>query len=449
MNDRYHLIRCIESSENTCVDIVEDQLTSKVFLRKSISKQADAMVIHQFHMEINVLSMVHHAYIPEIVDVYEDRDRKYLIESYIQGTLLNEYLASHKALGKLYRFRFLMESMEIMDYIHQKGFLYIDWKPENMIVSNRHIHVIDFNSCIESGSTQIVSVSRFNYSKDFLEVKTRKPETDILAWSKLIRYLYPKDAGMGWIYHRCRKKVYKDVHQVINSIKRIVFGKIMGIAFILYIMSAFLLKSIMPVNDPFHTYLNTRKPADFIIAFKSSKKQKDMNDYEALYYWIQHGWITSEVISEQRNADYLAHVVLDAKDAQIAGYIWKHTDRSTKERNPSLWFSILVMSKEKPDFSFLNEYLAYLKKHSMTVCSLNEYLLINEIVISPALNNSLKEQMIQDVDKISEKDACTYLEYMLFEKSKNVYVQIPDCYQKKWKESPQWNQLFNIWRDIK
>ena len=232
MNDRYHLIRCIESSENTCVDIVEDQLTSKVFLRKSISKQADAMVIHQFHMEINVLSMVHHAYIPEIVDVYEDRDRKYLIESYIQGTLLNEYLASHKALGKLYRFRFLMESMEIMDYIHQKGFLYIDWKPENMIVSNRHIHVIDFNSCIESGSTQIVSVSRFNYSKDFLEVKTRKPETDILAWSKLIRYLYPKDAGMGWIYHRCRKKVYKDVHQVINSIKRIVFGKIMGIAFI-------------------------------------------------------------------------------------------------------------------------------------------------------------------------------------------------------------------------
>jgi hypothetical protein len=60
-----------------------------------------------------------------------------------------------------------------------------------------------------------------------------------------------------------------------------------------------------------------------------------------------------------------------------------------------------------------------------------------------------KDKMIQDVDKISEKDACVYLEYMLFEKSKNVYVQIPDCYQKKWKESPQWNQLFNLWRDIK
>ena len=79
LNDRYLIQEQIQKSSWINVYVVEDQLTSKLYIAKEVLKEANPILIHQFHVEVDVLSQLEHKHFPSIIDVFETRNSMILI----------------------------------------------------------------------------------------------------------------------------------------------------------------------------------------------------------------------------------------------------------------------------------------------------------------------------------------------------------------------------------
>ena len=92
LNDRYLIQEQIQKSSWINVYVVEDQLTSKLYIAKEVLKEANPILIHQFHVEVDVLSQLEHKHFPSIIDVFETRNSMILIETYFKGIDLGQWL---------------------------------------------------------------------------------------------------------------------------------------------------------------------------------------------------------------------------------------------------------------------------------------------------------------------------------------------------------------------
>ena len=98
--------------------------------------------------EAQLLKSLYHPGIPTIYDFEEDEDYFYLIEEYVEGESLEEFLL-HQSQISLHTFwDFSLQLCDIFLYLHTlkpSPILYLDLKPEHIIVCGMKIKLIDFN----------------------------------------------------------------------------------------------------------------------------------------------------------------------------------------------------------------------------------------------------------------------------------------------------------------
>jgi serine/threonine protein kinase len=93
-----------------------------------------------------------HKQIPELIDCFEDNERFYLVQEYIEGHALTAELPIHQRWGYIWSepevITFLKDILEILKFIHNKGIIHCDIKPENIIrrASDGKLVLIDFGS---------------------------------------------------------------------------------------------------------------------------------------------------------------------------------------------------------------------------------------------------------------------------------------------------------------
>ena len=98
--------------------------------------------------EAQLLKSLHHPGIPTIYDIEEDSSHLYLIEEFVEGESLEEFLL-HQSHISLHTFLDLsLQLCDIFYYLHTlqpSPILYLDLKPEHVIVCGMKIKLIDFN----------------------------------------------------------------------------------------------------------------------------------------------------------------------------------------------------------------------------------------------------------------------------------------------------------------
>jgi serine/threonine protein kinase len=93
-----------------------------------------------------------HNQIPELIDCFEDNERFYLVQEYIEGHSLTAELPIHQRWGYIWSepevIAFLKDVLEILKFIHNQGIVHCDIKPENLIrrASDGKLVLIDFGS---------------------------------------------------------------------------------------------------------------------------------------------------------------------------------------------------------------------------------------------------------------------------------------------------------------
>ncbi len=100
--------------------------------------------------EALVLKNLKHSCIPIIYDIEEDEEGSYIIEEYLEGETLTEYVDVRRVLQEDIILEFGLQLCDLIHYLHslEQPILYVDLKPDNIIISSKKLKLIDFGSAI-------------------------------------------------------------------------------------------------------------------------------------------------------------------------------------------------------------------------------------------------------------------------------------------------------------
>jgi eukaryotic-like serine/threonine-protein kinase len=100
--------------------------------------------------EALVLKNLKHSCIPIVYDIEEDEEGSYIIEEYLEGETLTEYVDARRALQEDIILEFGLQLCDLIHYLHslEQPILYVDLKPDNIIISGMKLKLIDFGSAV-------------------------------------------------------------------------------------------------------------------------------------------------------------------------------------------------------------------------------------------------------------------------------------------------------------
>lgn len=143
---KYRIVRLLANGSGGEVFLAEHEVLKE---RRVIKRLCKKRPFYQERLEeAHILKQLHHAAIPCIYDIEEDDTASYIIEEDMGGEPLNEVLNRQKCLPVSFISYYSLQLCEIMEYLHQKGILYLDVKPENIVVNGDRISLIDFGGAV-------------------------------------------------------------------------------------------------------------------------------------------------------------------------------------------------------------------------------------------------------------------------------------------------------------
>ncbi|HWT26546.1 MAG TPA: serine/threonine-protein kinase, partial [Mobilitalea sp.] len=100
--------------------------------------------------EASILKNLKHSCIPIIYDIEEDEDGSYIVEQYLEGETLKRYVQTKGTICEDSIIRYGLQLCDLMRYLHslERPVQYVDLKPENLILSDKTLKLIDFGSAV-------------------------------------------------------------------------------------------------------------------------------------------------------------------------------------------------------------------------------------------------------------------------------------------------------------
>jgi serine/threonine protein kinase len=175
LRDRYRPIKALGQGGfgRTFLAIDEDKPSKphcvvKQFLPQMGKTQTLAKASQLFEREaIQLESLGRHPQIPELMAYFEQDNRPYLVQEFIEGNNLAQELEIHGAFSEAQIRVILRDILPILQFVHQNQVIHRDIKPENLILrpQDQRLFLVDFGaakaveaSTLESAGTAIGSV---------------------------------------------------------------------------------------------------------------------------------------------------------------------------------------------------------------------------------------------------------------------------------------------------
>lgn len=98
--------------------------------------------------EAQILRSLHHPNIPVLYDIEQDNDYYYLIEEYVDGESLEDFLLHQTIISQNTFLDITLQLCDIFHFLHYhkpSPILYLDLKPEHIIVCQMTVKLVDFN----------------------------------------------------------------------------------------------------------------------------------------------------------------------------------------------------------------------------------------------------------------------------------------------------------------
>ena len=142
------LIKAIGSGSFGTVYLVRSTKTNQYYALKVINKDKIKLQSMKKYAtnEYKILQMIKHKFIVKLKLSFESKSHLFLLLEYCQGMDLSKYLDEEGCFTENKARFFACECIAAINHLHQKGIVYRDLKPNNiMIDSEGHIKLIDFN----------------------------------------------------------------------------------------------------------------------------------------------------------------------------------------------------------------------------------------------------------------------------------------------------------------
>lgn len=192
-SDKYESVATLGTGSFCTVYLVRHRILECLRAIKVIPKNqtlADSVL-----SEARLLKSLHHAGIPTIYDIEEDNYNYYLIEEYMEGETLEDFLLNQSHISHNTFYDFSAQICEIFCYLHNirpDPILYMDLKPEHIIVCQGMLKLIDFNVSVSLSNVGTLCHLYGNEAYSAPEIATGAPPSpkwDIYAIGRILLYM--------------------------------------------------------------------------------------------------------------------------------------------------------------------------------------------------------------------------------------------------------------------
>jgi serine/threonine protein kinase len=214
--DAFHIIKVIGKGSFGKVYLVRHKTTRVLYAMKVLKKEylIKKNQVEHTKTERSVLSYVHHPYIVGLKMAFQTTDRLFFILDYCSGGELFFHL------GKVGRFPedrarfYAAEIVLALEYVHRKGIIYRDLKPENVLLdSDGNIRLTDFGLSKEGVSDHSSGANSFCGTPEYIapEVLLRAGHGRAVDWWSLGALLYEMISGLPPFYSKNREKMFQQI----------------------------------------------------------------------------------------------------------------------------------------------------------------------------------------------------------------------------------------------
>lgn len=181
------------SSGSTC-ETFKFQQWGKWFLVKRLRKEKrfDPIARAAFEKEFDLGIHLDH---PGIVRYYskgEDAEGPYILEEYIEGETLSEYVKTNAPLAKDEIRRIFGELADAVSYLHSLGIIHSDIKPENIIITRQGVHpkLVDLGFASQYSYTSLSGgTPLFSAPEQFSDEGAADVRADVYSLGKVLELM--------------------------------------------------------------------------------------------------------------------------------------------------------------------------------------------------------------------------------------------------------------------
>lgn len=184
-NDTYEIKSIIGKGGMSTVYLAEHKRLHTRWAVKQVRKKQGAKF--DFLAESNILKNLDHRMLPRIVDIFEDRNCIYIVEDYVKGITLADFIEQEKRVDEERGMQWFLDLCDVIQYLHgQKPnpIIYRDMKPSNiMLQPDGTLKLIDFGIAREykqeaGGDTTYIGTKGYAAPEQFGTAQT-DARTDI------------------------------------------------------------------------------------------------------------------------------------------------------------------------------------------------------------------------------------------------------------------------------
>ncbi len=218
---KYRIIKSLGRGGSADVYLAEHIKLKSLRAIKRISK--DNLLHEQLLNEAYILKNLKHSCIPVIYDFEEDAHDSYIIEQYIEGISLKVFREQYRQFKENLIINIAIQICDLLQYLYSldNPILYLDLKPENIIISDNVVKLIDFGaSCFKNnleGRKFSLGTKGFAapelYTGHIPDVRT-----DIYGIGSLLYYMAAGTSYDGNLSKRHQKELLKHLSRPLQHI---------------------------------------------------------------------------------------------------------------------------------------------------------------------------------------------------------------------------------------
>jgi len=229
--NKYHVLQLLHHGIGGDVWLVEHKTLGAKRVIKIIEKSHSQYEI--LTREAKMLQQCQHSSIPIIYDILEFDTQTYIVEEFIQGENLKQYISRQGSLSASLLLEISIQLCDILIFMHNpsRQILHLDIKPENLLLQNHKLKLIDFGSAIylKQQDTERFIFGTPAFCAPEMKTKGKLTErTDIYCMGKCMEYMlfYTPKPPRGYrnIVEKClrqKRKGYEAAEQVRRELKKL------------------------------------------------------------------------------------------------------------------------------------------------------------------------------------------------------------------------------------
>lgn len=135
--------------------------------------------------EVEVLTQIQNDRFPRILDQFENATRFGVVEEYLSGQKLGEWINRTKPTKKQ-RIAVFIQILDLVEILHQNGFLHMGIQLEDVLIQNETVYLTNFKDCLLIGSLRPLIDSKIELPLEAQKGMALDIRSDQISLAKII-----------------------------------------------------------------------------------------------------------------------------------------------------------------------------------------------------------------------------------------------------------------------